>query len=151
MHPEVLVHPQRVERGGIKPREEHVDDDEKVNLAVLHPERHILVVVLELVGRGVVVGAKHRVVVLDSLLQKVAVHGQHAVGILVVLVLHAGAVVSVVDTIAEDSRHLQPTVLPLELVIIEFGILDACHGKDRVEARHAHQLLHFLHLSLLLG
>ena len=60
---QVLVHPERVQRGGVKAREEHVDHDEQVELAVLHPQRDVLVVALELVARGVVARAEHPVVV----------------------------------------------------------------------------------------
>ena len=44
---EVLVHPKRVERRSVKAREEHIDDDEQIDLALLHALRKILVIILE--------------------------------------------------------------------------------------------------------
>ena len=69
---QVLVDPQRVERRGVEAGQEHVDDDDEVELAVLQPQRQVLVVVLELVGRGVEARAEHGVVVLDRVLEEVA-------------------------------------------------------------------------------
>src|SRR5699024_3861598 len=74
---QVLVHEQGIQRRGVKTSEKHVNHNDQVNLAVLQPQRQVLVVVLESIGRGVVVGAKHRVVVRDRLVQEGTVVGAH--------------------------------------------------------------------------
>ena len=76
---QVLVDQQGVQRGRVEAGEEHVDDDDEVDLAVLQPQREVLVVVLEPVGRGVERGAEHVVVVLDRVFQERAgIAGQRA-------------------------------------------------------------------------
>ena len=47
VHLQVLVHPKRVQRLGVKTRQEHTHYYQDIDLLVLHAERHILVVVLE--------------------------------------------------------------------------------------------------------
>ena len=69
---QVLVDPQGVERGGVKTGQEHVDHDHQVELALLQPLRQVLVVVLELVSRGVEAGAEVGVVVPDGGVEEVA-------------------------------------------------------------------------------
>ncbi|MNP60145.1 hypothetical protein D3C76_1551980 [compost metagenome] len=71
MRLEVFVHPQRVQRGGVEARQEHVDHDDQVQLAFFQALRQILIVVLELVRRGIEAGGEQRVVFLDSGVQKV--------------------------------------------------------------------------------
>ena len=83
---QALVDPERVQRRGVEAGQEHVDDDHQVDLAVLQPQREVLVVVLELVGRGVEARAEHGVVVLDRALQEVARARVEAVGLELFLV-----------------------------------------------------------------
>jgi len=77
---QVLVRPQGVERGGIKAGQEHVDHDRHIQLALFQALRQILVVVLELVCRGVEAGAEQGVVVLDRGFQKIARAGIQPLG-----------------------------------------------------------------------
>ncbi|MOA04784.1 hypothetical protein D3C78_1243550 [compost metagenome] len=80
MRLEVLVYPQRVQRGGIKTGQEHVDHNHQVQLTLFQALRQILVVVLELVCRGVEAGGEQRVVILDRGLQKIPRAGIQAFG-----------------------------------------------------------------------
>ena len=68
---QVLVYPKGVEGCGVESCKEHVYHNKYVYLAVLHPQRHILVVVGKFVCRCVVVGLKHLVVVGNGFLQKI--------------------------------------------------------------------------------
>ena len=78
MHAQVLVHEQGIERGRVKPGQEHVHHNDKVNLAVLNPLGQILVVVFK--GFGiirVIVGREHLVVIRNRARQKLQViHGE---------------------------------------------------------------------------
>ena len=47
---QVLVHPERIKSSGVKACQEHVHDDKDVNLAILHTERNIFIIVREFVG-----------------------------------------------------------------------------------------------------
>ena len=55
---QALVDEQRVERRGVETGRNMLHDDDEVDLAVLQPQRQVLVVVLELVGRGIEAGPK---------------------------------------------------------------------------------------------
>ena len=47
---QVLINKQGVERSRIKAGKEHIHHYQQVHLSVLHPERQILIIVLELVA-----------------------------------------------------------------------------------------------------
>jgi len=137
---QVLIDPKGVERGGVEAREEHAHDDEQVDLAVLHAERHVLVVVGEFFGRSVVRGAERRVVVADGTLEEVAAGGIEALGVVAVLVAVVG--VLLVGAIAEDGGNLESAVggqgfhLSLQLHVVELGAMNVLHGQDAVEAAY---------------
>ena len=71
MHLQILVHPQGVQRGGIKTGKEHIDHDQQIQFLILHTQGNILVVVLELVPVGRIVGMEHCVVIRNSSLQEI--------------------------------------------------------------------------------
>ena len=73
VHLQVLVHPKRVERLGVKARKEHVDHYQQVQLTVLHPLAHVLVVALETLAAKVIAASELPVVVVHRLLQCVLV------------------------------------------------------------------------------
>ena len=141
VRPQVLVDPQRVERGGIEPGEEHVDHDHQVDLASLQPQREVLVVVLEAVGRGVEAGAEHLVVVLDRVLQEAARIDPERGRVEVLLAQQAVGVIFVCG-IAEDDPDLQALVggdvllLQEELVVVALGGVDRGSREQCVEAAH---------------
>ena len=63
MHLQVLIYPQGVERLGVKSCQEHSHHDKQVEVVVLHPQRDVLIVVLEFFAADVVFRAEHLVVV----------------------------------------------------------------------------------------
>ena len=69
---EVLVDPEGIEGRSVEAGEEHVYDDEDVDLAVFDAQGEVFVVVLEFVGRGVKSGVEGSVVVDDCGFEEVA-------------------------------------------------------------------------------
>ena len=112
MHTQILVHPEGVQRGRIKSGKEHIDHDEKVHFLLLHPHREVLVIVLELLGRGVEVGVEHRIVICDSLLQSIAGIRIQSGGVVRILLVHKALLLEVrlVLAIAVDECNLQTLV-----------------------------------------
>ena len=153
---EILVDPERVERGCVESGQEHVDDDQEVDFAVLHPQRYVLVVVLELLGAGVVAGLEHRVVVGDGGFEEVARRSVEKTGVLGVLLIQKAVRFRFVDVEAVNQRHFQPPGriglhLPLEFAVIEFCRVDGGDGEDRVEAGHPDLLLDLLDPAAVAG
>ena len=112
MHSQILVHPEGVQRGRIKSGKEHVDHDEKVHFLLLHPHREVLVVILELLGRGVEVGMKHRIIIRNGLLKCIAGIGVQPGGIVRILLIHKALLLEVrlVLAIGIDECNLQTLV-----------------------------------------
>ena len=54
MHPQILVDPQRIECRCIKTRQEHIDDNQQIQLPILHPQGYVLVIILEFIARRIV-------------------------------------------------------------------------------------------------
>ena len=139
MHLEVLVHPKGVEGLGIKTGEEHTDDDEQVNVAVLHAERYIFVVVAELVTADVVAGTECLVVGLDGLCEEILGDGGHLAHIVRVFFRDIAVFVFLfVGGVGEDSGYLHVLVatlfeLTLKLVVVCDSAGDGINGKDGVE------------------
>ena len=135
---QVLVNPQRVQRGRIKPGQEHVHHDHQVDLTVLQPQRQVLVVVLKPVRGGVEAGAEHVVVVLDRVLQEIPRTLVQTLGLELLLAQDAVRL-GLVRGIAVDQRHLQPLVgrqfvLAIgERVVVPFRRLDGRRREQRVE------------------
>ena len=136
---QVLVYPQSVERRGIEAGQEHVHHYEDVYLTVLHAQRHIFIIVGELVCRRVVVRREHLVIVRDGTLQEVTAALVHARCAVRVFILYITACF-VIYSVREDCGYLQFPVLRqfchllLELIVIQFGCINALHGKHGVEA-----------------
>ena len=134
MHTQVLIHPKRVERGGVESGEEHVHHYEQINLAVLHAQRHVFIIVLEFLCRCVVACAEHCVVVGYALFQEVAARLVEAVGVFGVFVA-AEIFFSLVWGVAVDCGYFQTPVfgqfchLPHQLVVVELNKRNTCHGK----------------------
>ena len=84
VHFQIFVHPKGVEGGGIETGQEHIDHDQQVKLLVFHPQRDILVIILETLAVGGVVGAEHSVVIPDGRFQKIPVGLGQAAGVLAV-------------------------------------------------------------------
>lgn len=72
VHFEVLVYPERVERRRVEAREEHIDDNQQIQLLVLHAERNVLVIILELLAVRAVVRVEHLIIVLNRAFEEVA-------------------------------------------------------------------------------
>ena len=72
VHLQVLIHPQRIECGGIEARQEHIDHNKQVELLVLHPQGYILIVALEIIAIGAVIGVEHQIIVADSHIEEIA-------------------------------------------------------------------------------
>ena len=90
----------------------HIDYDEKIHFLLLHPHREVLVVILELLGRGVEVGVEHRVVICDGFLKGIAGIGIKSGSVVRILLVHKALLleVSFVLTIAVDECNLQTLV-----------------------------------------
>ena len=117
-------------------------DDDQVDLPVLQPQRQVLVVVLELVRRGVVAGAEHGVVVTDRRFQEVARRLVEGVG-LEALFVEVAVLFGFVRRVGVDQPNLQPAIgrqrllLLGELGVVALGSLDRRRGEQRVEALDA--------------
>ena len=71
MHLQILIYPQGIQSRCIKTCQEHIDYDEQVHFLVLHPQRQVLVVVLELIAGSVILGMEHIIVVQNCTVQKI--------------------------------------------------------------------------------
>ena len=71
MRLQVLVYPESVQSSSIKAGQEHVYDQQQVNLTVLNPEGQILIVVLEFIARGIKIGFKGSIIVFDNTLKEI--------------------------------------------------------------------------------
>ena len=151
VHPQVFVNPQRVERGCVKSGQEHIDHDQKVKLLVLHPQGNVLVIALESVAVGGIVGVEHLIIVADGAFEKIAAACVKRGGVLRVFLVQKVAVgVGFVGGIAENGGNAQFLGrvcghLPLEFVVIE---LCHWHRRDRkhgIEARKPLLLLDLIH------
>ena len=71
VQPEILIDPQRIERSCVKAGKEHVYDDQNVKFLVLQAQRHVFVVILELLVRRVVASAEHLIVIIDGRVQEI--------------------------------------------------------------------------------
>lgn len=120
--PQVLVHPQGIERGGVEAREEHVDHHQQVDLPLLHPQRQVLVVILELVGRSAVIGVEGLVIVINGLVQKIARSRVRALSV-EARVFRVG----LIGIVAENSGDVQ-VLAPLGQLLPEFLVIRHGHG-----------------------
>ena len=139
MHFQILVHPQRVERCCVKACQEHIHYDKQIQFLVLHTERNILIVVLELIAGCIVVRMEHFIVVADGGFQKVAGVLVKCGGIFWVLLVQNAVNFLLIRSITVNNRNFQilGRVIPdnsAELVIVEFCHWDRGHGKNRVKS-----------------
>ena len=150
VHLQILVHPQRIERGGVKAGEEHIDHDQEVQFLVLHAEGNVLVIVLELVPVRRIVGMEHPVIIPDAGVQEITGGLIQCGGILGVFLVQNTVRVRLVRPIAVDGRNPQILCgisghLLLEFLIIQLCHLDGGHTEDAVEAADPLLLLDLLH------
>ena len=149
---QVLVDEQRVQRRRVEAGEEHVHHDDQVDLAVLHPLRQVLVVVLEPVRARVVAGPEHVVVVLDRVFQERARVTVERIGVERFIIEDAVGF-GLVRAVAEDQSDLQPLVrwqllhLQLELVVVTACGIDRRGREQRVESANSFPLLESLRLT----
>ena len=146
---EILVHPERVERGRVKACEEHVDDDQQVDLLVLHAQREVFVIALEAVVVGAVVGVEQLVVIVDSAFEKIARALVEPGGALRVFLVEHPLGFFLVGGVAENRGNAQLfgrafRHLPLELVVIELCHRHGSHGKDGIKAADSLLVFDFL-------
>ena len=71
MHSQVFINPQRIQRRGIKTRQKHIHHDQQINLSILHPQAHILVVILESLSTGIIVRTKRCIIITNCTLQEI--------------------------------------------------------------------------------
>lgn len=152
MGAQVLVNEQRVQRRRVEPSEEHVHHDDQVDLAVLHPLRQVLVVVLEPVRTRVVAGPEHVVVVLDRIFQERTCVTVERIGVERFIIEDAVGF-GLVRAVAEDQSDLQALVrwqllhLQLKLVVVPACGIDRRGREQRVEPTHSLPLLECLRLT----
>ena len=138
VHFQVLVHPQCVQRRRIEAGQKHIHYNQQIKLLVLHPQRNILVVILELIPVRRVVGAEHLVVVTDGRIQEITGIPIKCRGVLRVLLVEDSVRFFLVCAIAVNDRYLKPALrmlchLTLKLGIIQLGSIDTGHGKNGIK------------------
>ena len=146
VHSQVFIDPERVERGRVKARQEHIHDNQQVQLAFFHPVGNVLVIVLEFVGTRVEIRVETRVVVGDGGVQKVARRLVKCVGLEVFVREHVRIFLIRAET--ENRGDFQVSASFRELSL-EFGVVfhrhrNGVHGKERVEP---HDTLVFQHVG----
>ena len=100
---QILVHPERIERRCVKTREEHIHHDEQIDLALLHPLREILIVVLERIAIRGEIRVKLRVVVRNRIIKKISARAVKGLRIEVLIGQRILGIV-LIRRIAEDGR-----------------------------------------------
>ena len=150
MHFQVLVHPQGVQGGGVEAGEEHIHHDEQIQFLVFHPQGNVLVVVLELVAVGGIVGAEHLVVVTDGGVQKIPAGLVQAGGILAVFLVQDAVRLALVGAVAVNEGHPQlfggvGGHLLLEFLVVPLGQVHRSHRKNRVEPAEPPGVIDLLH------
>ena len=126
VHFQVFVHPQRVERGGVKACQKHIYHNEKIQISVLHPQGHIFVVVLEVVPVGGIIGAKHLVVVRNGRFQKITGALVKGGGVLRVFLTQNTVRFRFVCAIAVDQCDLEAALRRFRHLALEFSIVQFC-------------------------
>ena len=154
VHFQVFIHPQGVQGGGVKAGEEHIHHDEQIQFLVFHPQGNVLVVVLELVAVGGIVGAEHLVVVPDGSVQKIPAALIQAGGVRAVFLVQDAVCFALVGAVAVNDGHSQLFGgvcghLLLEFLVVPLGQVHRSHRKNRVEPAEALGLLDFRHGVLL--
>ena len=141
MHLQVLIHPQSVERLGVKSSKEHSHHDKQVEVVVLHPQRDVLIVVLEFFAADIVFRAEHLVVVgYRHLLQKLLARSVKTVDSGRIFVRHScHCVRSLIRLVCEYSSNPQLPPPWLSHLLFQCKIIflrhcHAFHGKDGVES-----------------
>ena len=125
-------------------------------MLVLHPQGDVLVVVLELIAVGGVVGVEHLVVVPDGGVQKIPAVLIQGAGVLAVLFVQDAVRFLLVGPVAVDRRHPQFLCgvgchLLFELLVVELGHVHRGHREDGVEAAEALFLLDLIHRAIFAG
>lgn len=154
VHFQVFIHPQGVQGGGVKAGEEHIHHDEQIQFLVFHPQGNVLVVVLELVAVGGIVGVEHLVVVPDGSVQKIPAALIQTGGVLAVFLVQYAVCFALVGAVAVNDGHPQLFGgvcghLLLEFLVIPLGQVHRSHRKNRVEPAETLGLLDFRHGVLL--
>ena len=150
VHFQVLVHPQGVQGGGVEAGEEHIHHDEQIQFLVFHPQGNVLVVVLELVAVGGIVGAEHLVVVPDGSVQKIPAGLVQAGSVLAVFLVQDAVRLALVGAVAVNEGHPQlfggvGGHLLLEFLVVPLGQVHRSHRKNRVEPAEPPGVLDLLH------
>ena len=134
---QVLIHPKRIQCGSIKAGQEHVDDNQQIDLSILHPVRNIFIVILKPLGRGIESCAKGLVVILDGAFQKIPIGFSQAFGLETFIRKHIFRVF-LIRAVAEDGGNDQFAVslqqLTFKFLIVKFCSIDGGDGENRVEA-----------------
>ncbi len=149
MHLQVLVDPEGVERRRVEPGQKHVDDDEQVELPVFHPQGHVLVIVLEFLARGIVIGVEHFIVVVNGALEKIPAALVEAVRVLGVFFAEKPAADFLVRGVAVDHGDAQLLRgirghLTFKFAVVKLGRVDRGYSENRVEPREPHRRLDFV-------
>ena len=137
---ELTVHPEGVEGLGIETGEEHVHDDQDVQLAVLHLVRDVLVVVLEpLAAQREVCGLPEEVVVILHRPLELGLRVEDALDVIVVTGWF-GSVEVLVVLEGVDDGDLQVQAILEDLLLEDLVVLDGqlcgTDSEKRVESEH---------------
>jgi len=135
MHLEVLIHPQGIHGRGIKSCKEHIYNNQDIQFPVLHTHREVFIVVLEALGRGIVVTVEHLVIVLNSIVQRVSAGLIHAIHFKCLFIR-----ICFIWVIAVDHSYLKIFLTVFNLSLQFFVITDSCFNglcsQDTIKARH---------------
>ena len=141
MHLQVLIHPQSVERLGVKSGQEHTHHDKQVEVVVLHPQRDVLIVVLEFFAADVVFRFEHIVIVGNChLLQKLLTCIVKTVDCGWIFICHTCRFIRcLIRLVGEYGGYLQLPSSRLSHLLFQRKIIfprhrHAVHGKDGVES-----------------
>ena len=139
MHFKVLINPKRIERSRIKTGQEHIYNDQKIQFLILHPERHIFIIILELLARCVIVRMEHHVVIIYRAIKEIPCILIKRGGILRVLLIKDTVCFFLIRRIAVDNSNLKLlrriSLHDLaELFIIQLCHRDRCNCKDGIES-----------------
>ena len=156
VHLQVFVNPERVQRRRIETSQEHIDNDQKIQLFVLHPKRYVFIIVLESFAVSRVVRMEHLVIIPDRTIQEVAAGLVQSTGILTVFFIQKISVrlcfISSMAVNGSDPQHLcriRSHLLP-ELLIVEPCHLNRSYTEDGVEAADTLLLFHFFYRAVFL-
>ena len=156
MHLQILVHPQGIHGSGIKTCKEHIDNNQNIQFFIFHPERYILIIILEFIAGSIVVRMEHFVVIFDGSFQKFSGRLIKRRGVFWIFFIQNAVRFFLICTITENRRNAQLLRWICCHLLLKFLIIQFCHRyagyrKNRIKSADALLPLDFLHLIITLS